>query len=189
MKIRIFFVALVIQLTAHAQSFVLSDPPDWRSESMTFPIGFAPNIPYAGEEYLLFAPGWGDTTSTNHWSYCFLWWINGSARLNVTDLTKNFEEYYGGLVGRNIISRKIDPRFIVPTKATLRQPNTDLFTGYVDMLNYMSLHPIRLHIEVHVQSCAAQNKLAAFVMISPQQRPHEIWKKFDEIWSGFKCSK
>ncbi|WP_254519255.1 hypothetical protein [Aquimarina sp. Aq78] len=54
---------------------VLEAKNDWRSEVLEFPLIFAGNLDYQGEEHIRFAPGWGDTNKEDYFSYIFLWMI------------------------------------------------------------------------------------------------------------------
>src|SRR5262249_29244884 len=152
-----------------AQEHTLPVPKDWSTETFPIPIEFAPNIPYVGEEELRFSPGWGDTTSVQRWSYCFLWWIKADSKLDAASFKKYMEEYYGGLVGRNIERRKIPAHKIVPTKATITtNKNASLpYAATVDMLDYMRQKPMKLSIDVHIQECTSNGKKGIFFAVSP----------------------
>lgn len=179
-------------VAATAQSYYLPTPEGWEPETFSFPIEFAPNIPFSGQEEVRFTPGWGNTASEELWSYCFVWWINGDSKIDAPSLKKYLEEYYNGLVSRNIIKRKIDSAKVVPTVATVlesgQKPSHE-FTASVDMLDYMSVRPVKLNIKVHVKDCLVEGKKAVFFSISPQPLSHRIWKQFAEVKEGFKCVK
>lgn len=160
---------------------------------MSFPIEFAPHIPYEGEEYLIFPPGWGKVESEEHWTYFFLWWIKSQGENKITKetLDRDFTEYYNGLVSRNIVARKIDSAKIVPSVARF-EPGTEpnvAFTGTIDMLDYHTQKPIRLFIEIGMRYCIAQDRWALFVFISPKSKSHPIWSKLKSIETGFQCAK
>jgi hypothetical protein len=188
---------------AQGQSFYLPVPDGWRIESLPFPIEFATQIPYSGAEHLRFSPGWGDTKSEELWSYCFLWWIEPDSKISKESLERDLKAYYSGLVGRNIVSRKIDSTLVVPTitefkELVRRTPDsfgekakegTTTYAGTVKMLDYMSLRPVTLHVEVRVMPCLKEGKSAAFFAVSPQPKTHAIWKQFGVVRDGFRCTK
>lgn len=182
-------VSMILFTTSWSQKHTLPEPKDWGTETFPFPIEFAPNIPFTGEEEVRFSPGWGDTTSVQLWSYSFLWWVKSDAKLDAKSLKKYLEEYYGGLVGRNIERRSIPASKVIPTMATVlpSKNSTQLFTAKVSMLDYMSLRPVVLNIEVSLKDCSENGKKGFFFAVSPKPRTHQIWKDFDSIWSGFKC--
>jgi hypothetical protein len=182
-------ICMMTTIIAQGQKHVLPEPKDWGTETFPIPIEFAPNIPYTGEEEVRFSPGWGDTTSVQRWSYSFLWWIKADSKLDAVSLKKYLEEYYGGLVSRNIERRKIPARKLVPTVATITENKNASrpFTATVSMLDYMRQKPMKLNIDVSIQECAANGKRGIFFAVSPQPRTHAIWKDFENIWSGFRC--
>ncbi|MFZ6013798.1 MAG: hypothetical protein ACOYXT_25890 [Bacteroidota bacterium] len=181
-----------IQTELKAQSTCyLPTPAGWESETFTFPIGFAPGIPFTGREEVRFSPGWGDTKSDELWSYCFVWWIKKDSKLDAQLLKKYLEEYYGGLVESNIESRKIDQAKVIPTVASFRE-NKEVphsYRGTVTMLDYMSERSITLGISVHQQDCAATGYKAVFFAISPQPETHLIWQAMAKVWQGFQCTR
>ena len=188
------FITLLITLLAGnsvGQSFVLPAPDGWGKETISFPIDFAPDIPYVGTEELRFTPGWGNAKTEEYWSYCFLWMINDDALVDGASLRKHLKSYYDGLVGRNIVSRKIEQSKVVPiisnVEATSGRNANYTYEGTVSMLDYMEQKPITLQIKIHQARCDETKKKVLFVEVSPQSGPHQVWKEFESIWKGFKC--
>jgi hypothetical protein len=174
------------------QSYYLPEPERWEKETFSIPIEFAPNIPFTGSEEVRFSPGWGNIESEEHWSYCFLWWIEPDSKINAPLLKKYLEEYYGGLVKRNVISRKIESAKIVPTNASIHEgePGKSVaYAGTVNMLDYMSQRPLKLNVTVQIKDCTAEGKKAVFFSISPQPATHPVWKQFVNVWDGFRCKR
>ena len=109
-------------------------------------------------------------------------------------LEKDLQAYYSGLVGRNIIRRKIDSALVVPTLTQFKEVAAEkgdlkTFAGTVKMLDYMSLRPLTLQVSVHVIMCANEGKTAVFFAVSPQPRTHLVWQKFKMVHEGFRCTK
>ena len=194
MKTLTTLILLALSASASlAQSFYLPVPEKWTTEVFPIPIEFAPQITYTGEEHLRFAPGWGEPTSEELWTYCFLWWIKGDSKVSKQSLEKDIKAYYSGLVGRNIISRKIDSALVVPTVASFNKSkaekgDSETYAGTVKMLDYLSLKPITLNIIVHVMPCTKAGKLGVFFTISPQPKTHALWQKFNAVHEGFRCT-
>src|SRR4051794_9456116 len=63
---------------AASPSFTLPLPPGFRTETIPFPLGFAPDLPYRGVEELRFAPGMFQPGAPDFWSYAFVWWLEGN---------------------------------------------------------------------------------------------------------------
>ncbi len=186
-KILVLISFVTLSFSVFGQDHVLPERKDWGVEVFPIPIEFAPHIPFKGQEELRFSPGWGDTTSVQHWSYCFIWWVDKDSKLDAKSLKAYLEEYYGGLVSRNITSRKIPKSKIVPTVAQVQAGSGSSFSATVSMLNYMRQKPMRLNIEVSVKVCDTNGKKAFFFAVSPQQKSHAIWADMRDFWKGFKC--
>jgi hypothetical protein len=186
-KITLLLALIVFVNIADAQDSLklLHAPPGWEHEIFSFPIEFAPHIPYQGFEEVHFTPGWGDTASEDLWSYCFVWSINGDSKVNQRTLKENLEEYYNGLVSRNIIRRQIDSSKVVPTIAHVNVVKAEVFVATVDMLDYMSQRPVKLNINISIKQC--KNSKAVFFAVSPQPASHRIWSEFASMWKDFKC--
>lgn len=169
-------------------------PKGWEIERFPIPIEFAPEINYKGVEDVRFAPGWGAEKSEDYWSYTYLWWLEGEQKIDATVLQKNLKAYYEGLVGRNIISRNIPTGKIVPTNVIVKnqkagENSSGLYNGTIDMLDYMTQKPMRLHFLAQVQNCESHNHTAVFIEISPKPYSHPIWKEMNRIKVSFNCDK
>ena len=186
-------IFVVIHFTTNAQSFELPIPTGWTTETFAVPMDFAPKVKYFGEEHIRFAPGWGDPKSEELWTYGFLWWIKPDSKVSKQILEEYLQSYYAGLVGRNIISRKIDSTLVVPTVASFREVqsakgDSQSFQGTVKMLDYLSLRPITLNIDVHVITCMPEGHLGVYLAISPQPKEHRVWEELNSIREGFRCA-
>jgi hypothetical protein len=186
MKKSLVAFLVFVSAAAFGQTFKLPHPEGWGEELIPFPIEFAPGIAYQGEEHLRFTPGWGKPETEEFWSYCFLWWVDDKAVITKESLERDLKEYYSGLVGRNIESRKIDAKKIVPTTTSFKATKTG-FEGAVNMLDYMEQKPIVLNVRIDLQDCSSEKKKAVFISVSPQSAAHAVWKQFGEIWRGFSC--
>jgi hypothetical protein len=175
-------------------AYALSFPEGWDVERFPMPIDFAPQIRYKGVEDIRFAPGWGDKNSSEYWSYCFLWWLKDNPAINPAGLQEDLQAYYSGLIGRNIIPRKIPKDKLVPVVAVIKKikamtADEDTYSGTINMLDYMAQQPILLNVVIHQRNCSDQNHLALFFEISPKPVTDVIWQKMNTIFAAFKCNK
>jgi hypothetical protein len=111
MKRLVAAIACMAALLAAAQSSPIPAPKDWREESFTFPLQFAPSIPYEGVEYVRFAPSWTRFDTENGFSYVLLWDVK-TRPVTADDVEDYLEAYFAGLmlnVGRQ---RKLDDKEI-----------------------------------------------------------------------------
>jgi hypothetical protein len=169
-------------------------PEGWNTELFALPPAFAPGIDLKGVEDLRFAPGWEDAKSENYWSYIYLWWIQSGQQLNAARLQDYLKAYYEGLVGQNILRRKIPKDRIVPTQVTIKEVkaaegDVGSYKGTISMLDYMTQRPIVLNCIIHVKNCEASGRRAVFFEISPRAYGHPIWQQMLDVRQQFSCKK
>lgn len=70
----------------------------WKSETIPFPLDFAPGISHRGVEELRFAPGMFDPNSGGYWSYAFVWRTEDPATLAAPILQAELTIYFRGLL-------------------------------------------------------------------------------------------
>ncbi len=169
-------------------------PKGWATEKIPFPIEFAPQIPYKGFEDLRFTPGWEFTTSDEHWSYAFLWWLEGNIELETAVLKEHLENYYFGLLSRNIKERHIPANKIIhPTATIIRAKtgngDTETYTGTITMLDYLNITfpTLILNCIIHKKDCNTHT--AILFEISPQPPEHKVWQQLNQLETSFECKK
>jgi len=198
-KISSIIVALLfvqISFAQNSKDYILTTPDTWRSEIIPFPIDFAPEIKYTGVEELRFAPGMFNNTSETHFTYVFIWWLDGQPKIHAQNLSSNLELYFKGLCSsinedkntdyrpehiqanlsestRTIISDRTDHRFFHGTAQTY-----DAFTDWT---------LLTLNFEVHSWNCAKSRKTAVFFCISPKPADTQIWELLRKISKSVKC--
>jgi hypothetical protein len=74
-------------------------PAGFRSETIPFPLDFAPTVVHKGVEELRFAPGFFDPAAPGYWSYAFVWRTEDPAELDATALGTELTAYFRGLIG------------------------------------------------------------------------------------------
>lgn len=161
-------------------------PDGWQTELFELPPEFAEGFIYKGVEDIRFTAGWGDSTSTDYWSYAYLWWLDGKPIIDANSLQYNLKKYYSGLVGRNIAPRNIPTNKLIPTIATVKKLKTmgnDLSTynGDIHMLDYMTQKPIVLNILIHVLNLGGPLHSVLFIEVSPTASSHPVWQQFGKI--------
>jgi hypothetical protein len=143
---------------------------------------FAPDLKWTGEEELRLHPGWADPKSVGHFSYVYLWWLEGSVAVNPVVLKENFQIYFSGLVNRFVKIRHITADKLVQTKAVVSKVATakgdkQTYKGVIHMLDFFTTKATDLYVDIHLLDVAIQGKTAIRVNISPMQRGSEIWKE------------
>jgi hypothetical protein len=167
-------------------------PKGWQTERIIFPIDFAPQISYTDVENVGFAPGWEFTTSEEHWSYLFLWWLDGNPKIDENVLQENLKIYYDGLVGRNITKRFIPPSKVFPTVAVIKRIETaqgdiETYRGTITITDYLDImfNPVTLNCAIHKKDCSTHTTF--LFEISPKPFEHKIWQALNKIQQDFTC--
>ena len=206
MKIILFVILSLLFLKSSGQNakegfdghkweapYVLDTIKGWGIERFLIPISFAPTIPYKGVEDIRFTPGWAQRTTSEYWSYAFLWYLDGYQTFDAKTIENNLHAYYTGLIKVNRDSSKIADK-LFPVTSSIKTRTTEkgdlkTFEGSVHMLDYMSLQPITLNFVIHIRSCAGKDKTFVFHEISPMPYSDDVWKRLHQFWVNFKCDK
>ena len=184
----------IFDVNTWQRPYTLEVPKGWEVELFSLPADFAAAMTYKGVEDIRFAPGWGDSTKEDYWSYAFLWWLEANPAIDAASLQKNLQVYYSGLVNRNITGRKIPANKVVPTVAMIKKIKTvagDLqtFSGSIRMLDYMTQRPITLNTMIHLKDCKDDKHAAVFVEISPKPYKNIIWQQLERLQTNFSCER
>jgi len=167
--------------------FSMPIPEGWRTETIPFPLEFAPDLPYEGLEELRFSPGMFDAESEEFWSYAFIWWVAPDAQRDAESLSRHLETYFRGLAGAVAGSREIsvgDAGF----SASIEVATGGDFRGVAETFDaFVTEGEIRLHVAGGPTRCEAQNRQAIFFLLSPQDFDHEVWTTLNTIREGFRC--
>lgn len=75
-----------------------SIPAGFRSETIPFPLEFAPGLAHKGAEELRFAPGFFDPAAPGYWSYAFVWRTEDPAALDAATVGAELTAYFRGLI-------------------------------------------------------------------------------------------
>jgi hypothetical protein len=92
-------------------------PDGWRSETIPFPLDFAPALAHTGAEELRFPPGMFEAGAPDYWSYAFVWRTEDAARLDAAALAGELGQYFRGLVAGVAADKKLEvqPEQVVAT--------------------------------------------------------------------------
>ena len=177
---------------AVSAEYSLPLPDKWTKEVFPIPINFAPEINYKGHEEIRFAPGWGDSTKNDYWSYAFLWCLDDDPKISDSVVENNLRYYYNGLVRSNgqqfhIPSSKMNITETSFEKTASENGDLQTFKGTIKMIDYMRGQPQLLNSMVHLKFCSTVNKYIIFHEISPRPFTDSIWEGLNKLWTGFEC--
>ncbi|MFT5233529.1 MAG: hypothetical protein ACI9UK_000975 [Candidatus Krumholzibacteriia bacterium] len=188
MKYVLLVAMLILCGTAYADEtetpFHMPTPDGWLTETIHFPLGFAPQVDYDGFEELRFAPGWRNVEAEDFWTYAFVWWVPDSTIINAEVLQSDLDAYYRGLA-----SDSDNPDIASQVNAIESDAGSrPTFQGIIKTIDTFTTNkPVSLNFHAEVISCEAQGRLAVFFQISPQPADHPIWLKLHGLLDEFRC--
>ncbi len=94
-----------------------STPAGWKSETIPFPLGFAPSLTHRGTEEIRFAPRFFEPEAPGYWSYVFVWRTEDPAVLDAAGLAGELATYFKGLVAAVDQDNKITARDQISVQA------------------------------------------------------------------------
>lgn len=168
-----------------APPYQLLTPAGWATERFALPPDFAPGITYKGVEDLRFAPGWGDVKSEEHWTYGFLWWLEGAPKVDAQMLEANLKAYYTGLVARNVAADKIAPVTVSIKRFKTSPAGLETYGGTISLLDYHSGQPMTLNCLIRVKDSKMPARTAIYFALSPKPLSHPVWQKLAQIGESF----
>jgi hypothetical protein len=159
---------------------VFTTDSTWIKEIIKFPINFAQDINYEGFEDLRFPQGWSNQESPNFWSYVWAWNINGIEKPSESDLEKNVQLYFDGLLGLDFY--KINDVKTHKTNAVFIKKGNTQYKGKVKTVDtrYTKL-PMTLNVLVVYYYCETQKKTIMVFRYSPKPFDNPVWETLNEV--------
>jgi hypothetical protein len=180
-----------IQAGQHGNiQFQLNAPKDWRSETINFPLDFAPEIKYQGFEELRFAPGMFKPDSDTYFTYAFFWCLNGDEKITPAILESNLTIYFKGLckavgearhlkIDASKISVKVNSDDL---NAGAKSRYTKIYRATIDTFDpFNKGEAIKLNGEIAFLDYSSNNLTVLFFCISTKPFNNEIWKQLYQI--------
>jgi len=179
----ILFVGLVFSQEEDIQEVFTTDST-WIKEIIKFPIGFAQDIKYEGFEDLRFPQGWSKEDSPEFWSYVWAWNINSTEEPTTSDLEKNTQLYFDGLLGLDFYKKndiKVPRTNAVFIKKETVKGNQQ-FVGKVKTFDTRyTKQPMTLNVLVEHYYCETKKKTIIVFRYSPKPFDDNVWNKLKEV--------
>ncbi|PKV51215.1 hypothetical protein ATE84_3289 [Aquimarina sp. MAR_2010_214] len=168
---------------------LLSAPENWKGEVIEFPLEFATSLQYSGIEYVRFAPEWGEESSSDYFSYVFLWNLSEDPQLSAKKLESEIETYFDGLMSSVSKMNPEQNNEISKSKAFFEKVNDSLYVGKILTYDaFTTKKEVNLNITVSYSMCELQNKHLVLFNISPKPYQHQIWKKLKKVTATINCN-
>ncbi len=166
-------------------------PPGWKSETLPFPLEFAPEIKHRGVEELRFMPGMFKPGEPGWWSYGFVWWVREREFQSHESLEGELQDYFRGLltaVGKEK-GRAIDPAKITVALHPLRMKEVDGWrpmTGEASVVDaFNDGKPLELLLWVYQRDDPARQRRAVVVLASPAPAASPVWTALHGLKDSF----
>ena len=165
-------------------------PEHWRTETIAFPLEFAPDLPWRGFEELRFSPGMFDPAAPGYWSYAFIWWIEDKPGMPLAEVEDGLRRYFAGLcaaVGGE--KHRFDAsRYRVALSPVAGGGGETRFGGTADLYDaFKTGQPITLRVSGRVVPCRAAGATAVVISASPSSEAGDVWKTLREAQAAFQC--
>ena len=191
----IIWIAAAPSIRADDQTslpFTLPTPAGWRTETIPFPLAFAPELDYTGLEELRFAPGMFTAGAEDYWTYAFVWWIPLATDAGAERLQADLEAYFFGLTRVVARGKGFDPGN--PTyEATLTRidgSSPGRLRGRVVTFDaFTTRSPVELNVRIENHPCDQAGRRALIFLLSPQGEDHAVWGELERIREGFRCER
>ena len=156
-------------------------PAGWRSETIPFPLGFAPSVAHRGVEEIRFAPGFFEPSAPGYWSYAFVWRTDDAATLDPGALAGELTVYFQGLVAAVDEKNRITARDTIRASAKTEGQRFTLVVHTFDA--FKTAHPIDLVGWAQRTTCGT-GALWVFVL-APATTP--LRPQLDELAMTARC--
>lgn len=170
--------------------FSLPTPEGWRTETIPFPLGFAPELDYTGLEELRFAPGMFSAGAEDYWTYAFVWWIPIDTDPGIERLQTDLEAYFFGLtrvVARGNGFDPGNPTYEARLNAVDESESGRLRGRVLTFDAFAARKPVELNARIENVRCEEQGRRALIFLLSPQSEGHAVWRSLETIRDGFRC--
>lgn len=159
-------------------------PAGFRPETMTFPLDFAPELPYAGVEEIRFMPGFFDPKARGYWSYVFAWELDAPVPAAAA-LERDLEAYFFGLSravleGKREVAKTDFRVSLAPAQAkgTMR--------GTIHTIDaFTTQSAVDLQVEARTFDCGPKHVFV--VATSPRATSDGVWTDLRACADALKC--
>ena len=166
-----------------AAPFTWPVPAGWRSETIPFPLAFAPSLPHRGTEELRFGPRFFDPKSPTYFTYSFAFVTKDEATITADALASELATYFHGLASAATGSPS-DPSL---HGATITPAKDGLLRGTVHTIDaFGDKRPLTLAIAAKTLSCGERQIVVS--ALSPSHDP-AIVREVEAVRDAFACAR
>lgn len=165
-------------------------PEGWRTETIPFPLEFAPGLPYRGIEELRFPKGFFEAGDDWYFSYAFIWYVLAPGPADADALERDLVAYFQGLAVAVGGAGRAD----IAAHAFSAALEGDLAAGEVRGTvsafdAFKTQQPVRLGVRVRAVPCSAAHERAYVFIASPRPAGDgaAVWAELERVAAAFRC--
>ncbi len=166
----------------------------WKSETIPFPLDFAPELKHTGVEELRFMPGFFKPEAPDFWSYAFVWWLEDQPSIENAALGLELEQYFHGLctaVGAEKNQACERSTFKALPNFKLVHPHPPQATrllGAIKIIDpFITGKPITLQLQFRPYECVVYKRHSILFAFSPKPVGDPVWKELNDELDAFHC--
>jgi hypothetical protein len=186
---RLVLACCIAGAAATALAAGIEAPASWRKESFTFPLPYAPSLPYEGTEEVRFSPQWPRFDAPDGFTYAVLWDIKPTLMEGVA-LERALSVYFDGLMNNVAIARKLDA--MVPQSEVSLHPLappegwSGAYAGAIHTWNgFAKAEPLVLNAEIAYRPFG--ERMQFFFGLSKAPRAAPAWRGLRGVRSATRC--
>jgi hypothetical protein len=181
-------LAIASSLAAcHSQgAFTWPVPEGWKSETIPFPLDFAPDLPHRGVEEIRFEPHFFDASADTYFTYSFAWVLDDPRPPTDAELGSDLTRYFRGLmtsVGKEKHATYPDGAF----GASVTSPSPGSYAGTVTTVDaFGDGRALTLHLDATSVACGSKN--VVLVSLSPHAPGDPVFQALLAQRATFRCA-
>lgn len=163
-------------------------PDGWRSETIPFPLDFAPKLPYAGYELLRFGPRFFDPGSETYFTYSFAFVLEGAPSFSPSVLAHDLETYFTGLASA-VSGKPSNPALHAATirsEAPDKSTGRERFSGSVRTIDAFG-DGRTLDLSLVGETYLCLGRRITISSLSPQASSHPVFQTLAAVRKSLRC--
>jgi len=179
-------LGLLLLAGCHAAApFTWPTPPGWKSETIPFPLEFAPDVPHRGVEEVRFEPRFFDPSADTYFTYSFAWLLDDAAPPSAAQLATDMRLYFTGLM--RAVGKK---KATYPDSAFQAQVDADATGHYRGVVHTVDAfgdgRALVLHLDATALVCG--QKQVILVSLSPHAPDDATYQALLAQRATFRCA-
>jgi hypothetical protein len=169
-------------------TFAWAKPQGWKSETIPFPLEFAPELSYRGVEELRFGPRFFDPASETYFSYSFAWMLDGApSALTGEQLSADLAVYFRGLA-HAVNAERFDPSRHAASIAMTSSGRSDAhYKGRVTTVDaFGDGRSLELIVDGETFTCGSRR--VVLLTLAPRGVDDAVWAKLLRQRGTFQCT-